>query len=64
MAYKFINIAIHLLAFACSFYGLSCIRFEKFTNVTQPAKVNFLLLVLAMGLAGLVADFLMAFINF
>lgn len=64
MSYKFISVSIALLSFVISFYALSSIKFEKFTQVDKPAKVQSLLIVLSFALAGLVANFLMMFINF
>ena len=62
MSYKFISVCIALFSFVVSFYALSAI--DKFCQVEKPAKVQTLLIVLSFALAGLVANFLMMFINF
>lgn len=54
-----IEIALYLFSFAASFYALSCIRFELFTNVKEVRKVQTLLLLLSIGLAYLVAQFIL-----
>lgn len=60
MQYYLIKLTVHILAFIASFWALSCVRFEKFTNVKKPGKVSMLLLLLALGLGYLVAQFLLA----
>ncbi len=64
MTYKFVSITIALFSFVASFYTLSAIRFDKFTQVDKPFKVQGLLIMLSFALAGLVSQFLMMFINF
>lgn len=64
MSYKFISVCIALFSFVVSFYAVSAIKFDKFCQVEKPAKVQTLLIVLSFALAGLVANFLMMFINF
>lgn len=62
MKYEFVQIGISLFSFILCFYSLSSIQFEKFTRVSQPFKVQMLLLVLSMALAYFVSSFLMMFI--
>lgn len=62
--YHWINVILHLLSFVCSFYALTCIKFEKFTNVREPVKVQVLLLLLSMALGTCVAQFLMNVLYF
>ncbi|MXQ72487.1 DUF1146 domain-containing protein [Clostridiaceae bacterium DONG20-135] len=62
MLYNILSIAVYLLSFVASFYALSSVRFERFTDVRKPAKVQTLLLLLSMGLAYVVAQFLMSFV--
>lgn len=52
-------IGLHLICFTASFYALSCVKFENFTNVRQPRKVQLLLLLMAIGLGYIVAQFLL-----
>ena len=40
------NLAVHVLSFTLSFWALSCVRFETFTNVRKPGQVRLLLLLL------------------
>lgn len=60
MSYFLINLAVHLMCFALSFWALSSIRFERFCDVKKPAKVQMLLLLLAIALGYVVAQFLLA----
>lgn len=59
MQFYMINIGIHLISFMCCFYALSCVRFDKFCDVRNPVKVQLLLLVMALGLGYVVAQFLL-----
>lgn len=54
-----IEIVIYLLCFIASFYALSCVRFELFTRVKEVRKVQMLLLLLSIGLAYVVAQFIL-----
>ena len=58
--YFLMNLAVHVLSFTLSFWALSCVRFETFTNVRKPGQVRLLLLLLSLGLGYLVAQFLLA----
>ena len=58
MQYFLMNLAVHVLSFTLSFWALSCVRFETFTNVRKPGQVRLLLLLLGLGY--LVAQFLLA----
>lgn len=60
MQYFLMNLAVHVLSFTLSFWALSCVRFETFTNVRKPGQVHLLLLLLSLGLGYLVAQFLLA----
>lgn len=57
MQYFLMNLAVHVLSFTLSFWALSCVRFETFTNVRKPGQVR---LLLSLGLGYLVAQFLLA----
>lgn len=60
MQYFLMNLAVHVLSFTLSFWALSCVRFETFTNVRKRGQVRLLLLLLSLGLGYLVAQFLLA----
>ena len=60
MQYFLMNLAVHVLSFTLSFWALSCVRFETFTNVRKPGQERLLLLLLSLGLGYLVAQFLLA----
>ena len=60
MQYFLMNLAVHVLSFTLSFWALSCVRFETFTNVRKPGQARLLLLLLSLGLGYLVAQFLLA----
>ena len=60
MQYFLMNLAVHVLSFTLSFWALSCVRFETFTNVRKSGQVRLLLLLLSLGLGYLVAQFLLA----
>ena len=60
MQYFLMNLAVHVLSFTLSFWALSFLRFETFTNVSKPGQVRLLLLLLSLGLGYLVAQFLLA----
>lgn len=62
MIYEIVSIGIYLFSFILCFYGLSSIQFEKFTRVSEPFKVQMLLLALSLALAYFVSSFLMMFI--
>ena len=38
MQYFLMNLAVHVLSFTLSFWALSCVRFETFTNVRKPGQ--------------------------
>ena len=48
MQYFLMNLAVHVLSFTLSFWALSCVRFETFTNVRKPGQVRLLLLLLSV----------------
>ena len=54
-----IEISVYLLSFVLSFYALTCIRFELFCKVQEVRKVQLLLLLLSVGLAYIVAQFIL-----
>ena len=60
MQYFLMNLAVHVVSFMLSFWALSCVHFEAFTNVRKPGQVRLLLLLLSLGLGYLVAQFLLA----
>ncbi|MCI9312394.1 MAG: DUF1146 domain-containing protein [Erysipelotrichaceae bacterium] len=59
MLYAPLQLIIHLLCFAASFYALSAVRFERFCDVRKPVKIQVLLLLLSMGLGYLAAQLLL-----
>lgn len=64
MQYYIVNLTVHIIGFVLSFWALSCVKFETFTNVKTPGKVQMLLLLLSLGLGYLVAQFLLAISTF
>lgn len=58
---QWVQIFVYLICYAASFYALSGVRFELFTNVRNPRKVQLLLLLLSAALAYLSAQFIFAF---
>lgn len=60
MMYYLIRLVVYLSSFIMSFWALSNIQFEKFTNVSKPGKTQMLLLLLSMALAYLVGQFLLS----
>lgn len=62
MPYKILTIVIYLFSFALAFLGLGSIQFEKICNVKKPVQVQMLLFALSLGLAFLIAQFLMTFV--
>lgn len=62
--YNWVSIITHLVCFAFSFYALTSISFEKFVNVRQPHKVQFLMLLASMAMGYLVAQFLLVLMVF
>lgn len=59
MSYFIMKVSIHLICFGLSFYALSAVKFDKFTDVKKPVKVQLLLLLSALALGYLVAQFLL-----
>lgn len=60
MQYFLINLVVHVICFMLSFWALSAVQFDRFMNVNKPGKVQMLLLLLALGLGYVVAQFLLA----
>lgn len=60
MTYSMIQISVHLLCAAFSFFALSSLKFDRFCDVRKPMKVQALLLLMSLGLGYLVAQFLLA----
>lgn len=60
MQYYLVQLSVHILCFILSFWALSSVRFENFTDVKKPGKVQMLLLLLSLGLGYLCAQFLLA----
>lgn len=59
MQYYLISLTVHIVGFIFSFWALSAVKFEIFTNIKSPGKVQMLLLLLSLGLGYLVAQFLL-----
>ncbi len=59
MANRFIIAAVYLISFGLAFFALSGIKYEKFCYVSNPNKVRVLLILLAMGLAYVTAEFIL-----
>lgn len=60
MTYAMIQIVVHLLCFALSFYALSGFQYDKICNVRQPVKVQLFLLLAAMAIGYGAAQFILA----
>lgn len=60
MTYSVLQISVHLICAAFSFFALSSLSFDRFCDVRKPMKVQALLILLSMGLGYLVAQFLLA----
>ena len=58
MRYFLITFTVYLFCFAASFWALSSVKFDRFCDVHKPGKVQCLLLLLALALGYLVAQFL------
>lgn len=60
MIYFFVRLSVYLICFCLSFWALSNVQFQKFTNVNKPGKTQMLLLLLSMALAYLCGQFLLS----
>ncbi|WP_416325397.1 DUF1146 family protein [[Eubacterium] hominis] len=60
MVYFFVRFVVYMLCFILSFWALSNVQFQKFTNVSKPGKTQLLLLLLSMALAYLCGQFLLS----
>ena len=56
---SWIIIFVYLFSFTVSFYALTCVKFEEFTKVREPYKVQLLLVLLAIGLGYVVGSFIL-----
>ncbi len=54
-----LNISVYIMSFAFCLYAISAINFEKICYVSNPYKVRLLMILMAIGLAYLVAQFLL-----
>lgn len=59
MLYRLLKTIVYLGSFAASLYALSSVRFDKICFVSNPNKVRLLLILLAMGIAYLVSEYLL-----
>lgn len=59
MPYTLISLFVHILCFIISFWALSNVAFERFVHAEKPGKTQMLLLLLALALGYLVAQFLL-----
>ncbi len=59
MTFAILQLCIHLLCIAVSFFALSAIKFERFCDVKKPMKIQALLILCSMGLGYLVAQLIM-----
>ena len=51
---------VYFSTFCLSMYALSSVKFDKFTHVSNPMKVQLLLILLSTGLAYVVSQFIFA----
>jgi uncharacterized integral membrane protein (TIGR02327 family) len=54
-----LEIAVHLIAFAVSLYALDALNFNAILRKNKVAQAQILFVLVAMGLAALVAQFLL-----
>ena len=59
MTYTILQLSIHLICIAVSFFALSCVKFERFCDIRKPMKVQALLILSSMALGYLVAQLIM-----
>ena len=59
MTWAILQLSIHLLCIAVSFFALSCIKFDRFCDVKKPMKIQALLILCSMALGYLVAQLIM-----
>ena len=59
MTYTILQLSIHLICIAVSFFALSCVKFERFCDIRKPMKVQALLILISMALGYLVAQLIM-----
>lgn len=59
MTYSILQLSIHLLCVAMSFFALSCVKFDRFCDVRKPMKIQALLILCSMALGYLTAQLIM-----
>ncbi len=59
MTYTILQLSIHLICIAVSFFALSCVKFERFCDIRKPMKVQALPILSSMALGYLVAQLIM-----
>lgn len=59
MTYTILQLSIHLICIAASFFALSCVKFDRFCDIRKPMKVQALLILSSMALGYLVAQLIM-----
>lgn len=60
MTENIVRIAVYLASFALCMYALSALDFNRFLKKGKIIEAQFLMILLAMGLGALVAQFLLA----
>ncbi|MDF9824956.1 putative membrane protein YwzB [Breznakia sp. PF5-3] len=56
----FVEYFVYFTSFGLCMYALSSVKFDKFTHVSNPLKVQLLWILLATGLAYIVSQFIFA----
>lgn len=59
MTYTILQLSIHLICIAVSFFALSGVKFELFCDIRKPMKVQALLILSSMALGYLTAQLIM-----
>ena len=59
MSYGILQFSIHLFCVAVSFFALSAILFDQFSDIRKPLKIQALLILFSMALGYLAAQLLL-----
>ena len=59
MTYTVLQLSVHLLCIAVSFFALSCVKFDRFCDVKKTMNLQALLILCSMALGYLVAQLIM-----
>ena len=63
MTYFIIRVVLHVVCFMVSFYALQALDFNRFLKQGHVTQAQLLMLILAMGLGYLMAQFLISLTN-